>query len=407
MTLAAKPQAKTSAPFTYPLPIAKQFVRLFEQVKPPTNEQLALLAAAYYTLSVQKNVSSNRSNMHLNSAIAVLKSIPTSSRRFNWGSQIAHAYFRRAELLEDKEAFLLALQDYQQVINELEVTEIRPLGDKEHLMLAQSAISIADLIVSEQIEFSTDKPDFFHPLYYINTALEHLKAITETDDEIWATHAYAHRIAGIALSEQHFIEAKEAFRVALLMAFKANSTRTSPLLADIYTCLGLLYEQQYQACAIKIEAPDFLDPVKIYLELSLLFSPAEENDDPEYIFGIEQLFELVYRVLDPCLSRLSLQVITDFIDASIYAFMCILDGELPNQILSFDMEQAETLDAYAQHIHWLLVEAFKRSSLENQLVDLQPLTANDTCLDQSDVLNFIEKHTLNNVYYLKDLSLVP
>jgi len=406
MTQAAKQHVKANLPFTYPLPIAKQFVQLFERLRPATNEQLALLAAAYYTLSIQKNVSQNRSNMHLNSAITLLNNIPQAVRKFNWSSQIAHAYFKRAELLEDKAAFFGALQDYQQVIEELEKSKTTPLEDKEHLIIAQSAISIADLIMSEPVEFSADRVNFSHPLYYINKALEHLKIISETNDEIWATHSYAHRIAGIALSDGHFAEAKEAFRVALLMAFKANSARTSPLLADIYTCLGMLYEEQYYQCPLAFSAVDFLDPANIYFDLSLLFSAVEETD-PGYVFGMEALFELVYHVLDPYLSCVSLQVMTDCIDASIYAFMCILDGELPNQVLNIEMSHAETLDTYAQHIHWLLLEGFKRKNLENPLTNVWILDTPTSLLDQSDVLNFIAKKTLNNVYYLEDLNLPP
>ena len=69
------------------------------------------------------NNTTNQNKMHINAAIALLKKINISKRKDNWNSQIAHAYFKRAELLEEKNTFTLAIEDYGQVISVLEKNE--------------------------------------------------------------------------------------------------------------------------------------------------------------------------------------------------------------------------------------------------------------------------------------------
>ncbi len=402
MVLSVQQTQPKYSPFTYPVLIAKKFIHLFQRVKTPNDEQQAILAAAYYTLAIQHNISNTRSNMHINAAITLLKNIPPHLRKLDWASQISHAYFKRAELLEDKNAFIAALYDYQQAIVELESQKRSGfLTDKDCLILAQSAISIADLIVSDQL--NGDEIDLFHPLFYVNQALEGLAEITETDDEIWATHSYAHRVAGLALSEDHREEAKEAFRVALLMAFKTDSSKVCPLLADIYSCIGLIYEQTYSQSQIKKDSIRFLEHAKIYFDLSILFSPSEgeELEDPDSIMTLEPVFEMIYRVLDPYLSSLSYQPVSDLIDALIFAFMCAIDKVLPNQILAYQLSHPEILDTFAQHIHWLLLEANRRKNLDSKNVELYEYNKRDVMLDMDEILDFIQNQKTNNVHYLE------
>lgn len=389
------------APFTYPLSLAKRFVHLFERTKPPVNEQQALLAAAYYTLSVDESASHSQSNIHINSAIALLKKIPRPLRKNNWNSQIAHAYFKRAELLEDKAAFGSAIYDYQQVMVAFEANRQDYLNDKDKLILAQSAISIADLLVTDHTKENTSVS---HPLFYINKGLEYLANVTETDQETWATHAYAHRIAGVILSVGNFAEAKEAFRVALLMAFKSDNSRVCPLLADLYSLLGLLYEQNYEACPIQKDAVSFLDHARIYFELSLLFTPSQEEEDDnetDYVLGVESLFELIYRVLDPSLSELTYQPVSDLIDALIYAFICVIDKVLPNKNLEQQLDHPDVLDTYAQHVHWLLIEAYRRKHIDEyfiQIMDFKPVKFE---VDAEQVFFLMQNQGVReNVYYL-------
>lgn len=392
-----KRQIKKRASFTFPVLTAQKFIGLFQGSNQPDEEQTALLATAHYTLATFQDLSVSQSKMHINAAITLLTKIEPHKRKDNWGVQIAHAYFKRAELFEEKQAFPQAIHDYSQMIHALEKSPTLVLDDEDRLLLAQAAISIADIIVNDQV---SDKHLFLHPLSYINKALEHLTKITQYDDDVLVTEAYAHQIAGIALSAQHFEEAKEAFRVALATAFKVDSFRTLPLLADIYTCLGLLYEQQYQRCPIQKVPEVLLDHAVVYFTLSLLFSPSE-LDEKEEGSVLESIFEMVYRVLDPYLSPLPFQVSTDVIDALIYLYLYSLDNLLPNQELSQQLKEPEALDSYAQHLYWLVVEAYRKKYPRTQFYEIFYPSKMDMALEVSEVLTKIQNNRKNNIYYLK------
>jgi len=391
-----KQNQKKKAEWPYPAIAAQKFVRLFEQVKQPNEEQRAMLAAAYYTLANENDVSFSRKKMHVNAAIALLKSIQGSKRAKNWNSQIAYAYFKRAEMLEEKNQFNAASNDYHQVIEVLCLKETT-LIDEDRILLAQAAISIADLIVNEQIELENSL--LSHPLFYINKALEQLALISEVDDDIWAIYAYAHQIAGITLSENHFEEAKEAFRVALMMAFKTETIHVCPLLADIYTCLGLLYEQQYQNHSIQIDAQNLLQYSTIYYGISILFSPNELEENDMVI--LESLFEMIHRFLDPYLPPIPFQVICDLIDALIYAYVCAIDKALPNQALERQFNQASMLGTFAQHIHWLVMEAHHKINPRTKILEILGFPETRHELDRNDILAILQNIQHNNVYYLK------
>ncbi len=387
--------------FTYPLSAAHKFIHLYYHLKRPNAEQRTILATAYYTLSTQNNISCHRQKMHVNSAITLLKNITLQKRDNLWGSQIARAYFKRAELLEAKEAFSLATNDYVDTIAVLEQFESEQILDEaDRLLIAQSAISIADLIVNEQID---DKAlNLNHPLFYINKALEYLRAFPEPNDDILSTYAYAHQIAGISLSVFHFEESKEAFRVALLMAFKTETIGISPLLTDIYTCLGLLYEQQYESCPIK-KAPEYLlDHAMIYFGLALLFSPKETEQDDEDVLTLDSFFDMIYRVLDPYISPLSHQLTCDLIDALIYAYYCVVNKSLPNKILQDELNQDDTLNNFAQHLYWLVSEAYRKQNPRVGLnfLEILPQPEYENKLYAEDILSIITQKKSNNVYYL-------
>lgn len=386
--------------FTYPLSAAHKFIHLYDHLKRPNEEQRTILATAYYTLSTQNNISCHRQKMHLNSAITLLKNVKVQKRGNNWGSQIARAYFKRAELLEAKAAFTLATNDYKEAITVLEQFENEKiLDDTDRLLMAQSAISIADLIVNEEID---DKAlNLNHPLFYINKALEYLAEISESNDDILSTYAYAHQIAGISLGACHFEESKEAFRVALLMAFKTEMIGICPLLADIYTCLGLLYEQQYERCPIKKSSEYLLDHAMIYFGLALLFSPSEVDNNDE-VLTLDYLFDLVYRVLDPYVTPFSHQTTCDLIDALIYAYCCIIDKTLSNKTLEQELNQANMLNSYAQHICWLVFEAYckKNPRVGLGFLNASPHAEYETKFYANDILKIIQRKNTNNIYYL-------
>jgi len=393
---------KKEACFTFPVQAAQKFIRLFQEAKHTNEEQAAMLATAYYTLATLQSLSTNQSKMHINAAIALLKKIDAYKRKENWSAQIAHAYFKRAELWEEKQNFILAIDDYCQVIRVLEETSTQ-LDDEDRLLLAQAAISIADIIVNDQIR---DKNIFSHPLSYINKALEHLTKIVQYDDDVLITEAYAHQIAGISLSAQHFEEAKEAFRIALTTAFQIDAHRIFPLLTDVYTCLGLLYEQHYQRCPIQKVSDVLLDQAMIYFGLSLLFSPSESDDREDESSILESLFEMVYRVLDPYLSPLPFQATSDIIDALICLYIYNLDNLLPNKELSQQLKEPETLDTYAQHLYWLVVEAYYKKHPRAQLYEIFYSSKMDMTLEIGDVLSKIQNNRRNNIYYLKNRSSV-
>ncbi len=387
----------------YPALAAQKFIRLFSSVKPSNHEEQTMLAAAYYTLSTDTTLSCSRSKMHVNSAISLLKNIREADRKISWHSQIAQAYFKRAELLEEKDSFRLATIDYQQVIDTLETgLNVDPNNDTELLLIARSALSIADLIVHEQI--SRQESQLAHPLFYVNKALECLADIKETNDDIWTTHAYAHQIAGITLSQSHFSEAQEAFRVALLMLFKTESVRVCPLLADIYTCLGLLYEQQYHANPCEKTDGSYLDEAMIYFGLSLLFSPAEEEEDDNMLIALESLFEIIYRVLDPYLQPLSQMINVQLVDALLYAYMCVVDKALPNKTLSLQLEQNDTLDTYAQHIYWLVMEAYNKQTHRTDTLDILHDSKIATTLEYSHILQVLEQEIPDNLYFFPSIT---
>jgi tetratricopeptide (TPR) repeat protein len=412
----------------HPVNAAQKFVSLFEQVVKPNEEQRAMLAAAYYTLSTQQNISLSRCKMHVNSAITLLKDIQVKARKENWNSQIAHAYFKRAELFEEKNAFQSASLDYQRAMDALEHSMNHTLNytlndtfghfsvdsmddpnpnmdnpyidDYDRLLFAQSAISIADLIVNGQINAKDNH--FSHPLFYVNKALEQLADVVKVNDDIWTTQAYAHQIAGIALSREHFEESKDAYQTAISVAFNTESLCIGPLLSDIYICLGLLFEQQHQSCPIVKNESTLLDQAMIYYGLALLFNPNEIDEEKEdNISLLEPLFEMIYRVLDPFLTPLPLRVTTDVIDALIYVYLCVIEKVLPNDALAQQLCHGDTLDTFAQHIYWLVIEVYRKSSPGMGLLEIANPNNPDYLLQWPDICDILEQGFTDNVHYLE------
>ncbi len=399
-------RSKASFEWSAPVVAAQKYIRLFEEVKHPNSEQRAMLAAAFYTLSTEKNISSNRCRLHLNATISLLKQITISERSPNWANQIARAYFKRAELLEEKAQFILAIQDYRHAMEVLELQEEEYLlQDEDRVLLAQAAISIADILVNEEIEISSlEEVTLLHPLFFINRALEHLEEISEVDEEIWVIHAYAHQIAAIALSIAHFEEAKEAFRISLLMAYKTEGNRICSLLADTYTCLGALYEEEYLRCPIQNTPDNLFQHSTLYFGLSLLFNPSEESEKENDTATIESLFEMIYRVLDPYLVPLSYQAMCDLIDALIYAYLCVLAKALPNQVLQVQLNEPHMLDTLAQHIYWLVVEAYRRQHSHLNMIEIIPPFEPNIEVDLDQIQALLENEPLNNVCYFPTIT---
>jgi tetratricopeptide (TPR) repeat protein len=379
---------------------AKQYIQWFEQLKKPNPEEQTLAAAAYYTLAVEPETSYSRSKINLNITITLLQTLKLEDRALNWPSDIAHAYYKRAELFEQKNNLESAAQDYLRAIQVL-----NPIVDTDRILLAQSAISLADLLVFEKKFFHKNptRDIFDEALTYINQALEQMDRLTNVEDDHWATYAYAHQVAGMALGIDHFEEAQEALRLALFMAFKTETFHVYPLLSDIYYCLGLLYERRYDSCPFEIISQDLLDYSNLYFGLSLLFSPEAKQEDIEEGLTLESLFEMIYRVLDPHLPRISYQGICDLIDALIHAYMCIVDQSLPNQTLKEQLNEPEAFDAFVQHVYCLLREVLRAKNPAAGLLEIIDLTVVDRCLRSENILIFLESRKLKNVYYLEDM----
>lgn len=399
--------SKSHRTFNHSISAAKRFISLFHHIGYPTEEQLAMLAAAHYTLGLQDTISSQRAKMHLNSAITLLHSVNEHARKINWYSLMANAYIKRAELLEQNDGFEAAMIDYQKGLEIYEAhIPSHKIPDFDRLLLAQCAISIADLAVNEEVEYYSPHCTQ-HPLFYINKALEYLSKLPKEQDEIWTTLAYAHQIAGIALTSMDLFDAAEAFRTAIAMAFKAEPKAACQILGDIYNSMGLLYEQHFQQCPIQKAASCLNEQAMIYFGIALLFSANDTLAEDEDSYLLDAVFEIIYRALDPFLTPLSPTVMRDFIDALIFIYYCIVDNTLPNQDQFYPLNQPEFLKVYAQHIYWLVMECQRRENPDARLLDWANPSAIDNHLDLTNILSALSKqNTPDNVHYLfKESSL--
>lgn len=395
--------SKSYQAFNHSISAAKRFVSLFHHIQNPDAEQLTLLAAAHYTLGLQKNISVGRAKMQLNSAITLLHNVPAASRKSNWYSLMANAYIKRAELLEQEDNFVTALMDYKKAIEfyEARIPSYK-VPDFDRLLLAQAAISIADLTVNEQMAFYT-LGYASHPLFYVNKALEYLSRLSREQreqDEVWTTLAYAHQIAGIALTPIDLLEATEAFRTAILMAFKSEPKSACQLLGDIYNSMGLLYEQHFQRYPIQKVPLCLSEQATIYFNLALIFSPSdtliEQEDD-----AVDIIFETIYRALDPFPTLFSPTVMRDLIDALIFIYYCITDNSSDLQEPFWHLNQPEILKLYAQHIYWLVTEYQRREDIQSRLLEYANPSEIEIGLDLTDILPvFTREKTGNNVHYL-------
>lgn len=414
MTRLGKRNEPQSGNFIYPVNVAQKFISLYQQVLHPNEEQSSVVAAAHYSLASQQNISLNRSKMHVNSAISLLKKINAQERKDNWHSQIARAYAKRAELLEEKSDFPAACLDYQRACDALHL----PSSDYDRLLFAQCSISIADLIINEQIDANDLKTmNLGHPLLYVNRALDQITEIVEIDDNVLTTQAYGLQIAGIILGENYFEDAIEAYETAVLLSLKTESLPVTTLLADIYACYGMLYEERLEKCPIKKVPVNLIENAMIYFGMSLLFCPDEQEgfyeqyDEKESDFIIlESLFEMIYRVLDPYLIPISPKVTRDLIDALIHAYLCVIEKELPNNALTLHLNNPSTLNTFAQHIYWLVQEYYRKTSTDTRLLDIASAHHSENTLHWQDIYDDIERlqekplFNSNNIVYLKNLT---
>lgn len=369
---------------------AKEYITLYHQIKSPDEESQSLLASAHFTLALQTDMHWSQCKMHTNAAITLLQNLKNKDAALT--TMIANAYFRRAGYFECESSLAAAEQDYHRAILAFEeAAKTNPLADQDLLVLAQCAISIADLSLQKMQKMETEaqgektlqdtQPLYVsHPLYYVNKSLEYLKQVPKTHQEIWTNLAYAHHIAGLTLSSIDFKEAKEAFRTAINMAFKAEPIEACDVLGDIYNSLGLLYEQQFHDCIIEKHSKKPNDYALLYFAVSLFFK-VEHNHVPADKNLLDQIFETIYRALDPFLNPLSPAVLRDFIDALIFVYYCVSDDILPNQELCQQLQETNTFNNFAQHIFWLVAESYRRQDHNHRLLEMIELHESDLSLD--------------------------
>lgn len=381
---------------------ALRVIALLRHIKVLNEEQQSILASAHYTLALQNDISLPRSKMHTNTAIALLQNIKNPDCQNT--IQLANAYFKRAEILELEESFSNASKDYLKAIEIFqELSSNTELLEEDILLLAQAAISIADLIVHENILDCQLKHS--HPLYYINKALEYLARIQRNDDELWITLAYAHQIAGLVLYEEDSLEATEAFRSALSMAFKAEPKSACLMLGEIYQNMGLSYQFSHLNTALHKNSYCTQENAIIYFGTAKFFESGENLKMEDIHHLLDSLYDTIYRVLDPFLSSpLSSTVLHDFIDALIFGYYCISTNSLPNQLLCQTLQETELMGIYAHHIYCLITEAYRRENPNGRLLELADPKTVDLSLDITNILDSIlnaNQEKNSNIIYLK------
>lgn len=399
-------QALEAVESEYCIFAAQKLVNLLGHLVLKDKTQRIALAGAYYTLAMQSKISPNQSKLYLNSAIAVLKKMGPENQTSLWRFQLAKAYFKRAELAEAKCAFSLAALDYHHAVIVLEQPESNMHGsDQDNLLFAQAAISIADIIVRESIQ--DPQLGFYHPVDYLQAALARLTQVVTKDDTVRNLEAYAYQITGMTLSNHDFEKALDAFRCALFMTFKTNQIRISSILADLYLFLGLLYEKEYWNCPIRDISEDRLEHAALYFSLSLFFTQNDIESLKGDIVELDTLFDVIYRALDPYLCPISHAGICDLIDALIFIYSCLAETGASNvdHLKGDRLAYSAILDAYAQHIDWLLREAHHKQSPRAKTVEILDPFPIDTQLQMSDILPSIKNIKANNVYYLTTRSI--
>jgi hypothetical protein len=383
--------------FLHSAPFAEEFIAYYQYTPPPTEAHQALLAAAHSTLACRPQTSFSRSKMHVNSAIVILKQI--TQRKQNWYSLIARTYFLRAELLEEESDFYGAAIDYLLAVEALEDSISQKLLSAEDIyLLAKAYLNTANLLILHCI--TREDLALSHPLFYINRTLESLNKIKNFDKEHYLTQVSAHTIAGIALSHIDLKEAETAFQLALLLSYQINGKETYPLLAELYHRLGLLHEQQYKNTFLHLKEYSSLEEVKLYFNLSEFFRPVAITEEEIDFSEIEQLFETIYRLLDPFIWLPSKRMLVNAIDALVYLCTSVVEKTLPNLPLSEQLFEPPLLASYKQHLFWLLEEAYHREHPGNRLFNIANPTTIDTHPDLSNIVAVIEKRTANNIHYL-------
>lgn len=374
---------------------AEELLKRFESISQNTSHERAISAFAHLALSDKQEVSTHRRKLHTNTAITLLQNIDHHVPY--WRSSLSLAYFKRAEISENEFAFLNAARDYHRVVELLNTlhldTDTKDMLSKDRLVLAQSAIALADMILHNEIE--RDKLDLNHPLFYVNKALEQLILLDENTDEAWVTLAYAHYLAGLTLSQtpidSDLQDAKIAFNCGLQVVFKLKPALACPLLKLIYAHMGIMYEEKFNvASSIQETSSLYLEYANLYYNLAELFFLENKLGSEELQYEMEEVVGWIHRALDPYPEPLETPVIIHLIDGLIYLYYCWHES----------LKDGGMFAAFVEHVLWLIIEVHQRTfelpllletteTIEqNRIIHIDPEFIGKVCDDPTPVISF-------------------
>lgn len=277
------------------------------------------LAKAYYTLAMDDSISLAKAKLYLNSSILILRELNKKNK--TWAYDIALAYQKRAEYLEEEDNLDNALLDYKKAIKVLE--KITKLTSKDYTLLAECNLAVADILIYK----SSSHPQNLNLSYmYANNAIKYLLSSNKLSADSLSCLIYAHQTAGIAASELSFNKALTSFRTALNIIYNSNIPDSADQVAETFRYLGIIYtfnsinEEFYPLSKIYEQCST------VYTELNHLLGVMDEDEID--VYELEELISTIAKInANP---YLNLSVLQDLIDGLVYVnkhFQTILIGD--------------------------------------------------------------------------------
>jgi len=373
---------------------AHNIIKFSNQGFPASEEEQSLLAAAYFTLACGPHSSKQRSKMHLNAAVAVLQNTPNRTKA--WASQMAMAYFKRAELLEDQGAITAAVHDYQKVIEVLGDSTL--LQSEIDRMLASESLVAKVALAAQNTGFNCAERQI--ALLDIKEAQALLGSIENVTAETISLLVTTYQTAGNIFSKYEPEAAETAYRYALQTAFRLREFEVAmPLISNLYDNLAELQQNYAIHSTIKPAHYEYTSQEMIYLGLSLLFRESHEDEENLTLNGV---IELIYHLTDFYTLIVSPQVLRDTLDALIYAYSAMNSGTLPNQTFLEECKDPESLSCFAEHVLLLLHEYDQRMNAKiNSPQRLLALTEPQDMHLSTSILKILENEP-SKVYQLDE-----
>lgn len=373
---------------------AKRTITKAHHIPHTRENQKTKLAAAHCRLAMQDNISRPRLQFHLNAAITILQSVDSQSKESV--SRLTHVYFMRAEAYETFSCFNRAALDYLRIIHLFEKKS--PEDDEDRLIYAQSCIAIADMLINQ--DFDLEDPlfqDITHidnALSYIDRALSILGLIKNSNTKTWISIAYAYQTAGIALSKLDTDIANEIYHQALEIAFDLEGEISCALLADIYSCIGLLHHTSPHEKPLNLI--EEFDYGMIYFSLSMLFTPSTH----ETIFGdplsFHDILDVLHQLSTTTHIPLDEQVLIDVIDAFAIACQKGFEKSLSNKVLQSAILNEDGYQSIMAKLEKLLLEYTHYISPTTRLLSYHVISNKHIEIDLYPLLH----PAPNNVYHI-------